>query len=149
MKKIKLHGKYIKIAFIAATLVTSFFTQANYVEEKITIDDIVKSDLSSTLRDCSQVIDILNCLSQKYDMKVENVVSDEEFITNIIDQLEEKFTGNRKVEFLSEQLSIVFTKSNGRRYSPSLLAMSSLWEITSSALYKQICGEDVLTLPHY
>lgn len=39
MKKIKLHGKYIKIAFIAATLVTSFFTQANYVEEKITIDN--------------------------------------------------------------------------------------------------------------
>ena len=118
-------------------------------EEKITIDDIGKSELSSTLRDCSQVIDILNCLSQKYDMKVENGVSDEEFITNIIDQLEEKFTGNRKVEFLAEQLSMVFTKSNGRRYSPSLLAMSSLWEITSPALYKQICGEDVLTLPHY
>jgi len=39
MKKIKLHGKYIKTAFITATLVTSFFTQANFVEEKITIDN--------------------------------------------------------------------------------------------------------------
>jgi len=39
MKKIKLHGKYIKTAFITATLVTSFFTQANYVEDKITIDN--------------------------------------------------------------------------------------------------------------
>jgi len=39
MKKIKLHGKYIKTAFITATLVTSFFTQANFDEEKITIDN--------------------------------------------------------------------------------------------------------------
>ena len=39
MKKIKLHGKYIKTAFIAATLVTSFFAQANFVEEKIAIDN--------------------------------------------------------------------------------------------------------------
>ena len=39
MKKIKLHGKYIKTAFITATLVTSFFTQANFDEEKIAIDN--------------------------------------------------------------------------------------------------------------
>ena len=39
MKKIKLHGKYIKTAFITAILVTSFFAQENFVEEKIAIDN--------------------------------------------------------------------------------------------------------------
>ena len=36
---------------------------------------------------------------------------------------------------------------NARRYSPSLLSMSILWQQTSSAAYRQVSNEDVLTLP--
>ena len=52
-----------------------------------------------------------------------------------------------KLEFLIEQLELAFMSIQHRRYSPELLSMCVLWENTSSALYKQLREEGVLTLP--
>jgi len=59
------------------------------------------------------------------------------------------FGDNKKVLFLADQLSLVLSNPNGRRYSSSLLGMTCIWETTSPAAYKQICSDNVLTLPHY
>ena len=56
-------------------------------------------------------------------------------------------TQSAKIGFLHEQLSLVFSKPRGRRYSPGLLAMALLWENISPALYKQLLSANVLTLP--
>ena len=52
----------------------------------------------------------------------------------------------RRVSFISEQLKLCLVPSHARRYSPSLLACSVLWENASPSLYKQIIS-DVITLP--
>lgn len=52
-----------------------------------------------------------------------------------------------RIVFLSEQLNLLTTKPFTRRYSPSLIATSILWENISPALYKQIVSEGLLCLP--
>ena len=59
----------------------------------------------------------------------------------------ELLKSNGKLEFIKEQLSLVYTKPNGRRYSSSLLAMSAMWQDISPAAYNQILNDDVVTLP--
>jgi hypothetical protein len=119
-------------------------------EETVSLKYLGVTHLSENLTFCSQVTELLNFLSRQYDQGIiENTLSDEEFILDIVNQLEEKFSDNKKIGFLAEQLSLVFQKPNGRRYSSCLLAMTCMWEITSPALYKQICRDEVLTLPHY
>ena len=53
----------------------------------------------------------------------------------------------RKYIFLTEQLSLVFSKPNTRRYPSSLLAMAFMWQSVSPALYGQIDSDGVLTIP--
>ena len=72
----------------------------------------------------------------------------EEIIGAVIEKLKDsKFDGNKKVGFLIEQLSLMLKTPTGRRYSPSLLAVASLRQRGSPALYKQIYQDNFLTLP--
>ena len=49
--------------------------------------------------------------------------------------------------FIVEQLTLAFKSLNGRRYSPSLLAMSALLQRMSPTSYKQMYSDGFLTLP--
>ena len=41
---------------------------------------------------------------------------------------DQRFDGNILLSFLIEKLTFLFKIPTGRRYSPSLLAMASLWQ---------------------
>ena len=102
-----------------------------------------------TVCSCSQINRMLMLLSEKYSEHARQLQSDNYVMTGIVKELESRFGGNSKVQFLAEQLSLVFVKPQARRYSPDLLGMTCMWEMCSPALYKQICSSDVLTFPHY
>ena len=68
-------------------------------------------------------------------------------IDYIVEQLQTINGSNCKIEFLTEQLSLVCKKPKGRRFSNSLLAMAVMWHDISPAAYKQIMSEGLLTLP--
>ena len=53
----------------------------------------------------------------------------------------------KRLLFLCEQLKLSVTSAKGRRYSNSLLALSAMWESTSTSLYKLILEDNVLCLP--
>ena len=54
-----------------------------------------------------------------------NEKTDEEVVQEIISKLQDqKFDGNIKITFLTEQLNLLFKIPTRRRYSPSLLAMT-------------------------
>ena len=69
-----------------------------------------------------------------------------DIIDNIVDKLL-RFESNSKIGFLSEQLHLLFKAPTGRRYSSSLLAMTTLLQRISSACYKQMQSDGFLTLP--
>ena len=52
-----------------------------------------------------------------------------------------------KVNFAAEQLKLAITPLRARRYSPTILTTTVLWKMTSSALYKQVHKEGILTIP--
>ena len=54
--------------------------------------------------------------------------TDDEIIHEVVDKLNDSRFSDKKRGFLTEQLSLVFTPPNGRRYSSSLLAMSVMWQ---------------------
>ncbi len=60
---------------------------------------------------------------------------------------QEDETKRKKLGFLSEQLSLVITPKNARKYSADLLAAALMWKTTSTSLYRQLIREDCLTLP--
>ena len=72
--------------------------------------------------------------------------TDKDRVNEIVEQLLE-LSGNKKISFLAEQLSLVYCKPNARRYSSSLLAMAFMWQSVSPTLYKQISLDGILTLP--
>ena len=49
------------------------------------------------------------------------------------------------IRFLIEQLRLLQCPKNGRRYSPNILTLSFLWQLTSTALYKKL--RNLLILP--
>jgi hypothetical protein len=53
----------------------------------------------------------------------------------------------KKLAFLLEQLDLCLKTPKQRRYSSFLLATAMMWQMTSPALYNQLRGEDVLSLP--
>ena len=53
----------------------------------------------------------------------------------------------KKILFLTEQLSLAVTPMRARRYSSPLLWMAMTWHKSSPSLYRQIQSEDLLTLP--
>ena len=99
----------------------------------------------SSLRSCKLLLKMLNYLQDVFNNRSAGVCTDEK-MNDIVDMIKvEHLDDNKKIAFLSEQLSLVFSSPNGRRYSPSLIAMSYMRQSVSPALYKQL--EGVLTLP--
>ena len=76
-----------------------------------------------------------------------NPLSEEQMINNLVNKIEVLGNGNRKTSFLCEQLRLVEKKPKARRYSQELLGMACMWRSISAALYKQIQRDDVFTLP--
>ena len=62
---------------------------------------------------------------------------------------EQDYSMQRKLLFISEQLSLAMTVKNARKYSSDLLTAALMWKTTSSALYRQLLNEDCLTLPTF
>ena len=55
-------------------------------------------------------------------------------MNDIVDMIKvEHLDDNKKIAFLSEQLSLIFSSPNGRRYSPSLIAMAYTLESNKRA----------------
>ena len=70
--------------------------------------------------------------------------------SSVIDHALEKLQllpTSEKVDFLMEQLSLLYSKPNGRRYSQQTLSKSVIWNDISPALYRQILADNILTLP--
>ena len=65
-------------------------------------------------------------------------------LENIADHDTEEF---RKVEFINEQLRLLLHKKHGRQYSPQLMIFAYLIMASSSAAYKVLLQEDVVSLP--
>ena len=75
----------------------------------------------------TDLMKILLVLEKKWKWKVMEEKTDNEIIASVVSTFhQERFSNNKKVEFLAEQLSLIFTSPNGKRYSPSLLAVSVL-----------------------
>ena len=76
------------------------------------------------------------------------VRTDKDKISDIVEVIKvEHLDDNKKIAFLAEKLSLVYSSPHGRRYSPSLIAMAYMWQSVSPALYKQVQLEGILTLP--
>jgi hypothetical protein len=53
----------------------------------------------------------------------------------------------KKMSFLLEQMDLCLKGPKQRRYSAFLLATAMMWRMTSPALYKQLLGEGIFSLP--
>ena len=94
------------------------------------------------LKNCDQLYSILKNLEEHHaSSKIEQSTID--YVLKLLDHLD----SSSKLEFLKEQLSLLYVKPNARRYSPNTLANAAIWHNTSSALYKQISSDEVITLP--
>ena len=94
------------------------------------------------LKNCDQLYSILSNLEEHHaSTKIEQSTID--YVLKLLDRLDT----SSKLEFLKEQLSLLYAKPNARRYSPNTLAMAAMWHNTSSALYKLILTDEVITLP--
>ena len=99
---------------------------------------------------CKAIMKILNYLQERCicNGAVSHAKTEKDLLDEIVERLyDDKLCDNRKISFLTEQLSLVFVKPNARRYTPSLLAMVFMWQSVSPSLYKQIEFDGVLTLP--
>ena len=104
----------------------------------------LKSIASKDLNTCTALKDIFTYLESNPSEEQ----TGEDVIEDIISRLQnQRFDGNMKVSFLIEQLTVIFKIPTRRRYSPSLLAMASLWQRISAACYKLILQDNVITLP--
>ena len=83
----------------------------------------------------NSLVKILNYLHEKFIGSVADNKTEKDLLYEIVEQLQdEKLCDNTKISFLTEQLSLVFSKPNARRYSSSLLAMAFMWQSVSPAL---------------
>ena len=80
-----------------------------------------------TLQDCVSSA----CISIKYFLSSKNVEDDKE----------------NKIQFLLEQLQLVYISPTGRRCSKVTIATCMIWYKTSPALYRLIISDGVLTIP--
>ena len=86
--------------------------KTSYIERNISRD--------SKTNTCSKLSEIIHHLEN-----IEVIeLSDQDVIDVIVEKLKDaRFEGNNKVNFLAEQLNLLFKRPNARRYSPSMLAI--------------------------
>ena len=90
---------------------------------------------------CEQLYEMLNYLDQNPLIKLESSIVD-----HVLHSLQ-LLSSSEKLEFIKEQLSLMYSKRNGGRYSHSLLCMATMWHDISPATYNQMLADNVLTLP--
>ena len=101
----------------------------------------------------TQLLEILNLLERKYCELVNGPSSNKrclEFCADFLEKALPNLSAENEIEisFIIEQIRLcVIDNSRDRRYSQALLGMTSMWNSTSSTLYKQILNEGVITLP--
>lgn len=109
-------------------------------------EHIVHGAISS----CSEVLNLLAFAKASYEagLDTEDTIHQcTELLESLLERMEPSPEQEKKTQFLIEQLSLSLKPTKGKRFSSYLLACSAMWENTSPALYKQILGENVLTLP--
>ncbi len=103
---------------------------------------------SETLETFSAVTNILAYLKSLAEGR-----GNESFLKILVEALQEVAcqqeddAKRKKLGFISEQLLLVITPKNSRKYSADLLAAALMWKTTSTSLYRQLIREDCLTLP--
>ena len=114
---------------------------------KLNTNSLKRNNLDNArnyLKSSSQLQSILNLLKIQYSQNIEQ----EDLIETVIDKLEDpRFSTNKKIGFISEQLHLLNSAPKGRRYSSSLLSMCCILYRASPACYKQIINDDILTVP--
>lgn len=66
-------------------------------------------------------------------------------LKSVLSDLEEEH--QRKLSFIIEQMELLLKEPRRRRYSSFTIACAIMWQNTSAALYNQLLGEGILTLP--
>ena len=115
---------------------------------EVPANDILRSLGVNKVTGCTELVKILTHLKEHVSGNhVDNYVNMcITILTRLLETVENpKCRG--KLEFLIEQLKLFGKKPHQKRYSPSLLAMSVLWENARANLYRQIVSEGVLSLP--
>ena len=133
---------------ISESLHFEMWCKGKIVNKKYVSDPEIACLSSSNLTSCNLLLKILFYLRKKF-TSVAEIKSEKDMLNEIVEQVQEdeRLSDNKKVAFLVEQLSLVYSKPNGRRYSSSLLAMSFLWQSVCPALYNQISLDGMLNLP--
>ena len=93
------------------------------------------SALSNLLAHCKSLVDKSTCTSDSYiDLAVRAL---HDYI--LVQRRNGKMVANVAVlNFIIEQLQLLFKPKEGRRYSATLITMAFLWQLTSTALYKKL-----------
>ncbi len=104
-------------------------------------------NIIQTFSTLSKLLDFLKHMAETKDKTIVlKILSD---FLNDIAQNETDPVLQKKLLFVSEQLSLALIPKMARKYSSDLLAAALMWKTTSSALYRQFLQEDCLTLPSF
>lgn len=103
-----------------------------------------------TFSNCSEILNVLALAKSFVEEHSGNIVSDkiqhcQHVLHSILPDLDQH--EERKMAFAIEQIDLAVTSPKRRRYSPTTLAMTALWLNVSTAGYKYLLRDDVLTLP--
>ena len=113
-------------------------------EIKIKHSAISHITTNETFQTCSEILNVVAFLKSK------ETFTSEEHRESAIQSLEkciessEDQNSKQQMEFIVEQLQLMTLTKTRRRFSSSLLAMSTIWLQTSPALYRQIVEEDII-----
>jgi hypothetical protein len=139
------------VAFCLSVEATLAFTMwSNDVKvPRNAIAHITKSD---TFSSCSEVLNTLSFLKNRSEQQctppkdaIQQCVS---LLESILPELQQEDSIiHSKIAFLTEQLELSLLKPKQRRYSAFLLASATMWQTTSTALYKQMYKSTLLNLP--
>ena len=115
----------------------------------ILTEHIKSVNLDSTLSTCLEIKEIIKYLESYSNgsLSASNYTKmATELLNCALDESNDEIKCN-KIGFLIDQLELLEKDPNGRRYSSELVAMSFMWLKSSTASYKQILNDGVLTLP--
>jgi len=105
---------------------------------------------SGSIRNIDDVVNILAYLSSYSSSSAFPKLSFEDIINKLcryIESYEDEIINKGSFQFAVEQLKLSRKSAPLKRYSPSLLAASSLWESTSPTLYRMLLKDGSFSLP--
>ena len=124
---------------VASDLTVTIYLQGVQVK-RLLVSEIASTNLNT----CTTLNELFSYLEAQ---PVQDITQGD-ILEDVIEKLKDpKFEENVKIDFIVEQLTLAFKSPNGRRYSPSLLAMSALLQRMSPTSYKQMYSDGFLTLP--